>query len=837
MNNNSVSTTQKPSGGSSANKSAQNSPNSQTKPLPDDTSTISHRSNTSISSTSSSNRDSQSGYGFSSFFHRNPDHSHEGGGSALGHMLAPALSVAGAHNPFSISALNEDGTRKRTHTYGKSDKGKDLSTPPEYEEVNANDTDSKHSRRRKRDRFRTAFGRSLSPWRYHNEDGGEGRRRSGSWNLSRQSRDSLDVQREHSDKRTTGDGNETESDGESVKSGIVPRNSAFANFADDSESEEEMGNIRRSHAESLENDGNEAAIAKKDEKTESETESTTDAEDSDDYIDFDEETLDNTLYNAGCIDLHDAWLKDGHSQHSHSGKDHQAHAHYGPEDYDAAYEGAGPSGHDEGDEGLRAPNVVIGQEQSLSPSALAGEGMEILTIDDEPLKTATGPPKMLSPSTRTQSYTSSIAPSERQSLSSVSKDGTSKVENGEDVSSDRKLTASRPVFEKNRCTITLVHGNYEKFANESKGPRRYIAASDGSEESSYAIEWTIGTVLRDGDEMLIVSVMETDSKLDATDPKHEDKKAHQEHQRIRQSMAVILARRAVAVLQRTRLAVRVSCQALHARNSRHMFIDMIDFFEPTMCVVGSRGLGSLKGVLLGSFSHYCVQKSPVPVMVARKRLKLPPLPKGKTDVVSNVRARHMRLDQAMIEKDANVAEETPEKKESEKEEEKEEEAKNNKDEIVKKEEEKKEEEEENANKSNSDSLTEVDTPAVVEDSVPKKDSDEDKFNGVRKSSDAQTADDDKGNLEKLKREEEDKRQTEEIQKDAKEASELLDEKKGGKKGDLKTDFSSSPSIQNSNSDSKQTRGRKKFTIGSQPEDEKSDEEEESRGRSRSRSRN
>ncbi|MCO5573475.1 hypothetical protein L7F22_027246 [Adiantum nelumboides] len=814
-------------GGGSANKSAQNSPTSQTKSLPDENYTTSHRSNTSISSTSSSNRDSHSGHGFASFFHRNPDHSNEG--SALGHMLAPALSVAGAHNPFAISALNEDGTRKRTHTYGKSDKGKDLSTPPEYEETNADDNESKHSRRRKRDRFRTAFGRSLSPWRYHNEDGGEGRRRSGSWNLSRQSRDSLDVQREHTDKHAAADGNETESDGESVKSGIVPRNSAFANFADDSESEEEMGNVpRRAHAESLENDGNDAAIAKKDHKIESETESTTDAEDSDDYIDFDEETLDNTLYNAGCIDLHDAWLKDGQSQHSHSGKDHTPHTHYGPEDFDAAWEGAGPSGHDEGDEGLRAPNVVIGQGQSLSPSALAGEGMEILTIADEPLKSATGPPKMLSPSMRTQSYTSSISPSEHQSLSYFSKDGTSKEGNGEDVSSERKLTASRPIFEKNRCTITLIHGDYEKFANESKRPRRYIAASDGSEESSYAIEWTIGTVLRDGDEMLIVSVMETDTKLDASDSKHEDKKAHQEYQRIRQSMAVILARRAVAVLQRTRLAVRVSCQALHARNSRHMFIDMIDFFEPTMCVVGSRGLGSLKGVLLGSFSHYCVQKSPVPVMVARKRLKLPPLPKGKTDVVSNVRARHMRLDQAMIEKDANVAEDTPEKKESEKEDEMEETAKTNKDEVVKKEEEK----DEHVEKASSEK--DIDTPANVGSATTKKDSDDDKFNGVRKSSDVQAADDDKGNLEKLQREEEDKRQTEEIQKDAQEASELLDEKKSGKKADKKLDSSS---IQRSNSDSKQTRGRKKFSVGSHPEDEISDEEEESRGRSRSRSRN
>lgn len=823
-----MNTTQK-MGDGSANKSAQNSPTSQTKNLPEDHTTNSHRSNTSISSTSSSNRESHSGHGFSSFFHRNPDHSNEG--SALGHMLAPALSVAGAHNPFSISALNEDGTRKKTHTYGKSDKGKDLSTPPEYEEVNTDDSDSKHSRRRKRDRFRTAFGRSLSPWRYHNEDVGEGRKRGGSWNLSRQSRDSLDVQREHTDKRIAGDGNETESDGESVKSGIVPRNSAFANFADDSESEEEMGNMsRRANADSLESDGNNAAVAKKDEKSEAETESTTDAEDSDDYIDFDEETLDNTLYNAGCIDLHDAWLKDGQSQHSHSGKDHHTHTHYGPDDYDAAWEGAGPSGHDEGDEGLRAPNVVIGQEQSLSPSALAGEGMEILTIADEPLNSATGPPKMLTPSMRTQSYNSSIYPSDQQSLSSNSKDGPGKQEIEENVSSDRKLTASRPVFEKNRCTITLIHGDYDKFAKESKGPRRYIAASDGSEESSYAIEWTIGTVLRDGDEMLIVSVMETDTKLDATDSKHEDKKAHQEHQRIRQSMAVILARRAVAVLQRTRLAVRVSCQALHARNSRHMFIDMIDFFEPTMCVVGSRGLGSLKGVLLGSFSHYCVQKSPVPVMVARKRLKLPPLPKGKTDVVSNVRARHMRLDQAMIEKDANVAEETPEKKESGKElEEEDEVAKTNKDEVAKKEEEK-----DDDSKTISESSTDINTPANTGDVLQKKDSDEDNFSGVTKGSDVQAADDDRGKIEKLQREEEDKRQTEEIQKDAKEASELLDEKKVGKKEDKKTDASS---IQRSDSDSKQTRGRKKFTVGSQPEDERSDEEEEPRGRSRSRTRN
>jgi hypothetical protein len=35
-----------------------------------------------------------------------------------------------------------------------------------------------------------------------------------------------------------------------------------------------------------------------------------------------------------------------------------------------------------------------------------------------------------------------------------------------------------------------------------------------------------------------------------------------------------------------------------------------------MAIVGSRGLGKLKGILLGSTSHYLVQKSSVPVMVS-----------------------------------------------------------------------------------------------------------------------------------------------------------------------------------------------------------------------------
>lgn len=218
-----------------------------------------------------------------------------------------------------------------------------------------------------------------------------------------------------------------------------------------------------------------------------------------------------------------------------------------------------------------------------------------------------------------------------------------------------KLVTTGPIFERNRCTVSLIYGDYEAAAKTKRTPRSYVVASDGSEGSQYAVNWTMGTILRDADESLIVCVMETDTKLDALDPKNEDPAVLAINQRQRQDMAFLLAHQAFLLLQRTELNVKVSCQAVHARNARHMLLDMIDFYAPTMMIVGSRGLETIRG-LAGSMSHYLVQKSSVPVMVAHNKLKLPELPRGKADVVNNVRMRHMRLDQAAVEKTSTAAE-------------------------------------------------------------------------------------------------------------------------------------------------------------------------------------
>ncbi|KAI9509216.1 hypothetical protein F5148DRAFT_978647 [Russula earlei] len=187
------------------------------------------------------------------------------------------------------------------------------------------------------------------------------------------------------------------------------------------------------------------------------------------------------------------------------------------------------------------------------------------------------------------------------------------------------LQTGRPAFQRDRCTISLTQGDPERALRESgRRSRRYVIASDLSDESRYAVEWGIGTVLRDGDEMYVTLQLTSTYAVDPSSSNPGERATKLRSQQERQGLAYILCRQATSLLQRTRLNVTISCQAWHAKNARHMVLDIVDHVEPEMLIVGSRGLGHLKGILLGSTSHYLIQKCSVPVMVARRRLKRPP---------------------------------------------------------------------------------------------------------------------------------------------------------------------------------------------------------------------
>ena len=106
------------------------------------------------------------------------------------------------------------------------------------------------------------------------------------------------------------------------------------------------------------------------------------------------------------------------------------------------------------------------------------------------------------------SATSNSASGRKESASANSPQRGTGLKRKKTAKMDRpELHTSRPLFQRDRCTVVLTHGDpagwlaeQEKLGN-MREPRRYVVASDLSLESSYAVEWGIGTVLRNGDYM------------------------------------------------------------------------------------------------------------------------------------------------------------------------------------------------------------------------------------------------------------------------------------------------------------------------------------------------
>ncbi|PBP23340.1 Usp family protein [Diplocarpon rosae] len=224
-----------------------------------------------------------------------------------------------------------------------------------------------------------------------------------------------------------------------------------------------------------------------------------------------------------------------------------------------------------------------------------------------------------------------------------------------------------------RCVRTIYRGDFAQMQQEAQDNqrrvRKYLVATDLSDEAAHALEWTVGTVLRDGDTLLAIYCVDEDvgiasmeaslgdfktkeqivgseaaRKPSSSTPAHtptivlsplgpsfalnihsastspvgrERGKAEQERHRAVQDITEKVSK----LLRKTKLQVKVVIEVIHCKSPKHLITEVIDYISPTMVILGSRGQSQLKGVILGSFSNYLVTKSSVPVMVARRRLK------------------------------------------------------------------------------------------------------------------------------------------------------------------------------------------------------------------------
>ncbi|KAF4504731.1 hypothetical protein G6O67_008140 [Ophiocordyceps sinensis] len=289
--------------------------------------------------------------------------------------------------------------------------------------------------------------------------------------------------------------------------------------------------------------------------------------------------------------------------------------------------------------------------------------------------------------TTKSSKTAGIHPN--TSYDQVSPSGTqSMVDSDEEADVDDIRRAQRLAFsmssimtspESHRAIRIIDRGEYTTIAQQAEEEhhrlRKYLVATDLSEESAHALEWAIGTVLRDGDTLIAIYCVDEETGIvtgegvsvpddpkamkeqaaaintvtnakslptplnpvtelkrasalylrndssgtpgSSPAPSRDRNRADEERKRVIEKMTDKVFR----LLRKTRLQVRVIVEVLHCKNPKHMITEVIDLVNPTLVVIGSRGRSALKGVILGSFSNYLVTKSSVPVMVARKRLR------------------------------------------------------------------------------------------------------------------------------------------------------------------------------------------------------------------------
>lgn len=100
--------------------------------------------------------------------------------------------------------------------------------------------------------------------------------------------------------------------------------------------------------------------------------------------------------------------------------------------------------------------------------------------------------------------------------------------------------------------MTVSRGEVDgTIDGNSRQPKSYLCCSDFSKESTYALEWAVGTIMREGDSLRLIHILETDSKFDSPS----DKAHTAENQKIRRVHALLLAKQVTTLLERTRINI------------------------------------------------------------------------------------------------------------------------------------------------------------------------------------------------------------------------------------------------------------------------------------------
>lgn len=219
--------------------------------------------------------------------------------------------------------------------------------------------------------------------------------------------------------------------------------------------------------------------------------------------------------------------------------------------------------------------------------------------------------------------------------------------------------------EAHRAIRLIYRGEYNKIAQaaeeENRRLRKYLVATDLSDESTHALEWAIGTVLRDGDTLIAIYCVDEEtgiytgegglvpddpkamreqaaainsvannknppppmtavpefmrssahylrggdskSSTPTTSPAPSSRAERGRGDEERRRAVKDITERVLRLLRKTTLQIRVIVEVLHCKNPKHLITEVIDLISPTLVVIGSRGRSALKGYVTDFFTH------------------------------------------------------------------------------------------------------------------------------------------------------------------------------------------------------------------------------------------
>ena len=187
----------------------------------------------------------------------------------------------------------------------------------------------------------------------------------------------------------------------------------------------------------------------------------------------------------------------------------------------------------------------------------------------------------------------------------------------------------------NRSVRVIYRGDFTKVVStaveEHKTLRKYLVATDMSDHSQHALEWAVGTVLRDGDTLVVVRCLDEESEegigalapppatahrsssisvltsgglgsnggdsgsASSSAPEKLDGASTDKLEGERNGVVEDLTAKVSRLLRRTKLQVRVIVEVIHCRTPKHLVLEMIDLIKPTLVILGSRGRSAIKG--------------------------------------------------------------------------------------------------------------------------------------------------------------------------------------------------------------------------------------------------